>query len=483
MEGNTANSTMQINVFDHLDEATDATTGMGPVKLVVTDPVSGRAMSEEELEKGFAATFVELSFEERHDALHDIHGVADPIQETQELVATSLENLDREIKLMHNKPAYEIALSKCPEYVRAIDFRMKFLRAEQFDVTKAAARLISHFEKKLELFGEELVAREVRWSDLSTEDIAVLQSGYIRLLPLRDRAGRLVLFHARSLCPHMTISTRLRVAWYFIQLASQDLSTQRKGLVAVYWLLGSRHAASDLSSLHLGRNAAASMGPCFSAYPVRMAAIHLCFQETSFRYVFNFGMMVMERTTRVRCKAHIGTMQEVMYFLMSYGIPKAILPIDENTGKVEVEDFRTWLMSLQDYEKDDAMDLDRPGGGVTVSHEIIEIPGEHDVLLGRGKIVEGSTGNLLLKKIIGKNSVRYENASRFEKMAVSQAVYLRMKKGGSRFLKREGTYWIEVDESVAREKIAHGFRNYKARGGLNSTSTGTGNQVSPLLSS
>lgn len=174
-------------------------------------------------------------------------------------------------------------------------------------------------------------------------------------------------------------------------------------------------------------------------------------------------------------------MQEVMYYLMSYGIPKAILPIDEDTGKVEVEDFRSWLASLQEYQKDDAtMDLDTPDG-VTGSHHhhhpIIEIPGENDVLLGRGKIVEGSTGNLLLKKIIGKNSIRYENASRFEKMAVSQAVYLRMKKDGSRFLKREGTYWVEVDESVAREKIAHGFRNYKARGGMNNYA-----QLSPPMS-
>lgn len=96
------------------------------------------------------------------------------------------------------------------------------------------------------------------------------------------------------------------MAWFFIQLATQDLTTQRKGLVAVYWLLGSRHAAKDLSSFHLGKNAAASVAPYFSAYAVRMAAIHLCFNETSFRYIFNFGTMVIERTTRVRCKAHAG---------------------------------------------------------------------------------------------------------------------------------------------------------------------------------
>ena len=107
------------------------------------------------------------------------------------------------------------------------------------------------------------------------------------------------------------------MAWFFIQLASKDLTTQRKGLVTIYWLLGSRHAASDLASSQLGRNAAASIAPCFRAYPVRMAAIHLCFKETSFRYVFNFGTMVIERTTRVRCKAHVGKYPFLSHLLFS----------------------------------------------------------------------------------------------------------------------------------------------------------------------
>jgi hypothetical protein len=230
MEGETSqsNPTRQNTMPDYsnvtqMGEADAA--AMGPLKLVVTDPVSGRAMSDEEIEKGVAATFGQLSFEERHHALHDIHGVAEPMEETQHLVATSLAKLECEIQLMisnnnnnNNKSAYEIALSKSPEYVTAHDFRMKFLRAEQFDVTKAARRLIYHFEKKLELFGEEVLGREVRWSDLSNEDIAVLQSGYVRLLPLRDRSGRLVLFHARSLCPYMTIATRVRVLYFVARI-------------------------------------------------------------------------------------------------------------------------------------------------------------------------------------------------------------------------------------------------------------------------
>ena len=111
------------------------------------------------------------------------------------------------------------------------------------------------------------------------------------------------------------------MSWFFIQLASQDLASQRKGLVSLYWLLGSRHAKSDLSSFHLGRNAAASVAPYFSAYPVRTAAIHLCFEESSFRYVFNFGTMVIERTTRVRCKAHVGKLLPPSFHLIDFVEP------------------------------------------------------------------------------------------------------------------------------------------------------------------
>ncbi len=144
---------------------------------------------------------------------------------------------------------------------------------------------------------------------------------------------------------------------------------------------------------------------------------------------------------------------------MSYGIPRAILPIDHD-GRVEVDDFRKWLASLQASDNVSSVTIDAMHGE---SLGVVVYPDEKDVLLGRGKRVEGSAGNLLLKRIIEKNSDRYEKASRFEKISVAQAVFLRMKQGGSRFLKKDGSNWIEVVDSVARDKIGHAFRNQKAR--------------------
>ncbi len=177
---------------------------------VMTDPVSGRAMSNYDIEKRFASTFGELSFEERDDALNDIHGVADPMDETPEFVSMSLENLTIELDRIESKFAYDIAKSQSVEFVANRDFLMRFLRAERFNEKQAARRMINHFQKKLELFGEGVLAKELKFSDLGHDEVAVIQSGYIRILPLRDRAGRLVLFHARSLHHHMTILTRVR---------------------------------------------------------------------------------------------------------------------------------------------------------------------------------------------------------------------------------------------------------------------------------
>jgi hypothetical protein len=50
-----------------------------------------------------------------------------------------------------------------------------------------------HFETKLELFGRGKLARDIQQDDLDKETIDALYSGYTQTLPLRDRAGRLVL--------------------------------------------------------------------------------------------------------------------------------------------------------------------------------------------------------------------------------------------------------------------------------------------------
>ena len=67
-----------------------------------------------------------------------------------------------------------------------------FLRAELFDVPKAVKRLLFFLQKKLELFGEQTLTRDLRLSDLSEDAQHALENGSFQLLPFRDRSGRII---------------------------------------------------------------------------------------------------------------------------------------------------------------------------------------------------------------------------------------------------------------------------------------------------
>jgi hypothetical protein len=155
---------------------------------------------------------------------------------------------------------------------------------------------------------------------------------------------------------------------------------------------------------------------------------------------------------------------------MSHGIPKLILPINEE-GAVEVDQHRKWLADHQTTENQPTPLTASTRSGVCGD---LFMPTDKDVLLGRGKMVDGNAGNVLLKRIVASNYGRFQSSSRFEKTIVTHTVYLRMKKSGSRFLKKTDGNWIVVEEAVAREKISHAFRNYKARGPSSSQPRTTG---------
>ena len=138
----------------------------------------------------------ELSVKEREEVFHDIHGVAEIVEETPDFVARRLEQLQLELDLLNHMPdkdAYNQARAKSPEYVTSRKSCLMFLRAASFDTREAAARMVRYYKEKLLVFGPEPLARDIRLTDLSSEAIASLETGHRQLLPGRDRAGRAIL--------------------------------------------------------------------------------------------------------------------------------------------------------------------------------------------------------------------------------------------------------------------------------------------------
>ena len=56
-------------------------------------------------------------------------------------------------------------------YVENQAFPLRFLRAERFDAQKAAVRLVRNFQMKLDLFGKELLVKEITQQDLNPQDL------------------------------------------------------------------------------------------------------------------------------------------------------------------------------------------------------------------------------------------------------------------------------------------------------------------------
>lgn len=148
-----------------------------------------------------------MSLEERKRAQNDLHGVNFDHYEidTKETVLfqqEKLEEMDRELqRLRASSPkwslhlaAIEMAEQRNIDYVNNPAFRVKFLRAENWDGTKAASRFIRHFDWKLELFGEDKLAKDIGIGDLQPEDVKILKKGYFQRLPERDGAGRALYF-------------------------------------------------------------------------------------------------------------------------------------------------------------------------------------------------------------------------------------------------------------------------------------------------
>ena len=84
--------------------------------------------------------------------MHDIHGVAEEIFESEQLVENSINELELELQkpCYSSEEAFHLAKAQSPEYVRGL-YKM-FLRCEDFHVQNAAELMMRHYNCKQKLF-------------------------------------------------------------------------------------------------------------------------------------------------------------------------------------------------------------------------------------------------------------------------------------------------------------------------------------------
>ena len=98
-----------------------------------------------------------------------------------------------------------------------------------------------------------------------------------------------------------------------------------------------------------------------------------------------------------------------------------------------------------------------------ISREPVLVPGELDILLGRGRGAQNHKGNIHYRQVVEIFRSRYEQIpQKGAKTQLIREVVAVIYDNGGRFLKQDGLgRWIPVDPEVARDKVSHSFRNQK----------------------
>lgn len=139
-----------------------------------------------------------MSVRERERRLEEMHGVPQIVNETPEIVDNALNRfhtqVTMEIENGYDPRLYDHALALDRAYIEGRKFRLMFLRAELFEVSRAVKRMFLFLEKKTQFFGPDKLGRPLLLSDLDVTTRKVLQAGDMQILPYRDRAGRPVIW-------------------------------------------------------------------------------------------------------------------------------------------------------------------------------------------------------------------------------------------------------------------------------------------------
>jgi len=438
------------------------------VSLLLPDPPSHFTVDHI-----LATELNKLSFNDRQAIEEEIHGVrCGAADENPELLERSLQEFDQQLNtrkignsLLRNVVYTTSAGAGVPQpqsecYLNDPNIRLRFLRSECFVVEKAVERLINFLEFSAELFGNYVAERPIKLSDFSREDMIGLNSSRNQYLPFRDRSGRRVLIGVGNCNFHLPVPLRFKILIYLHWVVSEDVETQRKGVVIVAWVFDEANdntweqkfrpdMKSNLHSYHKRQNA---------ALPIRVASLQQYYRDTAFfRALSSLYVFGLNSHNRSIYKAHFGSQTELRYVLSSYGIPTDLMHIS-CTGTVKFGNFTAWINFL-------SIKLDQEESRRTPSEEIVECPRSYDVVFRKGPTYRNNPGNMFYRELIESNSQEHASCKiRSEKYQITLQIIKTIEDRSGRFLEwsKERQMWIVMqDMAKVRGKVAAALKQYK----------------------
>jgi hypothetical protein len=192
-----------------------ATVGTAAAAAVSTssreENVEPASLTEDTMDSILARELHQLSLEDREAINEEIHGVHTlAVPETPNFVWEKLEEMERALLLMQHPrhrqhhmggdgrgavagDAYREAMLLGSQYIHDPNLRLMFLRADLFNASRAAARLVKFLQLLRDYLGPEaLVHKPWTLRIFGPDDLTALKCGVFQIFPGRDQAGRRV---------------------------------------------------------------------------------------------------------------------------------------------------------------------------------------------------------------------------------------------------------------------------------------------------
>ncbi|EEC50197.1 predicted protein [Phaeodactylum tricornutum CCAP 1055/1] len=153
-------------------------------------------------------------------------------EEPRALLTKSLYKFEQEVEALseERKKYLRQAETTCPEMLHD-DFKLMFLRTEQFNVELAARRYATYWEHRVELFGPEKAFLPLTLSGAMKDDLKSLSHGYTRTV---SGHGRVLLMDPSRIGSDYDIDSIARCQWYVLSKALEhNIDMQRLGAVFV----------------------------------------------------------------------------------------------------------------------------------------------------------------------------------------------------------------------------------------------------------
>eukprot|EP00934_Nitzschia_sp_Nitz4_P003942 Nitzschia sp. Nitz4//scaffold85_size83877//73797//75371//NITZ4_005241-RA/size83877-augustus-gene-0.155-mRNA-1//1//CDS//3329559173//3932//frame0 len=423
----------------------------------ITDP-GGSTPAHQRSTELISEALISLTPDEREHVFDAIHGVDSQVDEqlaleTPQFLMEKLMAFETELEQLrmgeHHRQSLEAFMNaeqRSKSFVDNPTFRLSFLRTRDWDVSEAVACFARHFDLKQYLFGDEKLTKMISVDDLRLEDMKVFREGNFQILPTRDRAGRAVVIWINTGQVYHSIESLARQLFVMSVL---DEETQRRGILNVTVRVSDYSFANDskLSALPLLQRIGSDM-------PVRMAAMHYCLEGSGNSFfqstvVLENVIKLFSPDWRARVRFHQGSFTEWSYELLTYGVPVGWLPVTTD-DRVKNKGHLEYIAMMRR-----AAEITRESDGMV---EPILLPTNRDILLGKGKPIQQSIGNLRLSDLIGS----LVEEKKFGNVSLAADIVRHVHNGGGRFLSKDSGVWLVVPDSVARDKVSHMLRHRRS---------------------